>query len=173
MNHVRKHLIVVLICMSLIFSNVDIFSCDSFKGCELNVPLEIGHLNACLVLNFFSVTPRTFLEGRHFTYSPLILVHIKYPAALLFMVLLNWKSRRKQHFFVSHSSFFFCPIISLLFYVGILLISDVFVSVVQISDSVMHRCLFILFGFVFTYRWLRVFINFPMLFNFNHSTSNF
>ena len=106
-NHVRKYLIVVLICMSLIFSNVDIFSCDSFKGCELNVPLEIGHLNACLVLNFFSVTPRTFLEGRHFTYSPLILVHIKYPAALLFMVLLNWKSRRKQHFFVSHSSFFF------------------------------------------------------------------
>ena len=36
-----------------------------------------------------------------------------------------------------------------------LLISDVFVSVVQIHDSVMHRCLFILFGFIFTYRWLQ------------------
>ena len=52
---------------------------------------------------------------------------------------------------MSHSSFFL-PVISLLFYVGILLISDVFVSVVQIHDSVMHRCLFILFAFIFTYR---------------------
>ena len=52
-NHVRKYLIVVLICMSLIFSDVDIFSYDSFKGCELNLPLEIGQLNACLVLIFF------------------------------------------------------------------------------------------------------------------------
>ena len=52
-NHVRKYLIVVLICMSLIFSYVDIFSCDSFKGCELNLPLEISHLNICPVLNFF------------------------------------------------------------------------------------------------------------------------
>ena len=68
-NHVRKYLIVVLICMSLIFSDVDIFSCDSFKGCELNLPLEIDHLNACIVLSFFfffPVTPRTFLEGRYY-----------------------------------------------------------------------------------------------------------
>ena len=63
-NHVRKYLIVVLICVSVIFSDVDLFSCDSFKGCELNLLLEIGHLNACLVLNVFSVTPRMFLEGR-------------------------------------------------------------------------------------------------------------
>ena len=69
-NHVRKYLIVVLICMSLIFSDVDILSRDSFKGCELNLPLEIDHLNACIVLRcfflFFPVTPRTFLEGRYF-----------------------------------------------------------------------------------------------------------
>ena len=52
-NHVRKYHIVVLSCMSLIFSDVDIVSCDSFKGCELNLPLEIVHLNACLVLIFF------------------------------------------------------------------------------------------------------------------------
>lgn len=43
-----------------------------FKGCELNLPLEIGHLIACLVLNFFSVTPRTFLEC--VLLSPLTLV---------------------------------------------------------------------------------------------------
>ena len=59
----EERLIAGLICMSLIFSDVDIFSWDSFKGCELNLPLEIGHLIACLVLNFFSVTPRTFLEA--------------------------------------------------------------------------------------------------------------
>ena len=65
-KHVRKCLTVVLICMSLLFSKVDIFSCVSFKGCELNLYLEIGHLNACPVLDFFSVTPRTFLESRYF-----------------------------------------------------------------------------------------------------------
>ena len=52
-NQVRKSLTVVLICMSLIFNDVDIFSWDSFKGCELNLPLEIDHLNTCLVLIFF------------------------------------------------------------------------------------------------------------------------
>ena len=52
-NRVRKYLIVVLICMSLMFSDVDLFSCDSFKGCELDLPLEIDNLNACLILNFF------------------------------------------------------------------------------------------------------------------------
>ena len=62
-NRVRKYLIVVLICMSLIFSKVDIFSCDSLKGCELNLPLETGHLNACPVLNVFFRAPRTFLES--------------------------------------------------------------------------------------------------------------
>ena len=53
---------------------------------------------------------------------------------------------------MSHSSFFYPPVISLLFFAGILLISDMFVSVVQIHDSVMCRCVFILFGFIFMYR---------------------
>jgi len=47
--------------------------------------------------------------------------------------------------------FFFSPVISLLFYVGILLISGVFVSVVQIHDSVMGRHSFIFFVFTFPY----------------------
>ena len=71
----RKYLIVVLTCVSVIFSDVDLFSCDSFKECELNLLVEIGYLNACLVLNVFSVTPRTLC--------------IRCPAALLFTVLVN------------------------------------------------------------------------------------
>ena len=61
---------------------------------------------------------------------------------------------------MAHSSFFF----PWLFYVGILLISDVFVSVVQTPDSVMHRCLFYLgsFSCIGDYS---VFISFPMLFS--------
>ena len=59
---------------------------------------------------------------------------------------------------------FFFPVISLLFYVGILLISDVFVSVVHIHDSIMHRCLFSLGSFsrIGDYS---VLINVPMLFS--------
>ena len=60
--------------------------------------------------------------------------------------------------------FFFLPVISLLFYVGILLISGVFVSVVQIHDSVMHRCLFSL-GSPSHIGDYSVLINFPMLFS--------
>lgn len=55
-KHVRKCLAVVLICMSLLFSVVDIFSCDSFKGCELTLYLEIGHPMPALFWILFSDT---------------------------------------------------------------------------------------------------------------------
>ena len=60
--------------------------------------------------------------------------------------------------------FFFSPVISLLFYVGILLMSDEFVSVVQIHDSVMHRCLFSLGSFPHIGGY-SVLIDFLMLFS--------
>ena len=45
-------------------SDVDIFSCDYFKGCELNLLLEIGFNNACLVLKSFPMTtPKAFLHA--------------------------------------------------------------------------------------------------------------
>ena len=44
-------------------SDVDIFSCDYFKGCELNLLLEIRFINARLVLNsFLMTTPKVFLH---------------------------------------------------------------------------------------------------------------
>ena len=57
------NLVEVLICISLIFSDVDIFSCDLLKHCELNFLIQIGFLNACPTLNIFLMnSPRTFLE---------------------------------------------------------------------------------------------------------------
>ena len=58
----------VLICISLIFSDVDIFfSCDLLKQCELNLLIQIGFLNAFPVLSICLMTsPRTLLEGRCF-----------------------------------------------------------------------------------------------------------
>ena len=45
-------------------SNADVFSCDYFKGYELNLLLEIGFVNVCLVLDFFPVsTPKEFLHA--------------------------------------------------------------------------------------------------------------
>ena len=45
-------------------SNADVFSCDYFKGCGLNLLLEIGFTNACLVLNsFLMTTPKAFLHA--------------------------------------------------------------------------------------------------------------
>ena len=163
-NRVRKYLIVVLICMSLIFSKVDIFACDSFKGCELNL-ISWNWPPECLPCFefFFSDTQDISWKRVFVTYSPLILVHIECPAALPFMVKLKGAcSTKEQPCFMFHCSFPLCNF--LVIYVGILLISDVFVSVVQIHDSVMHRCLFILFGFIFMYDY-GVFINFPMLFS--------
>ena len=57
----------VLICISLIISDVHIFSCDLLKQCELNVLIQIGFLNAFPVLIICLMTsPRTFLDGRCF-----------------------------------------------------------------------------------------------------------
>ena len=85
--------------------------------------------------------------------SPCILVNIKYPAAQLFMVLLQTMATRWQHFFIPHTSFYFFPIISLLLYIGIKWISDLlFVSGVQDLDSVIHRHLSIIFWVLFAFR---------------------
>ena len=58
----------------------------------------------------------------------------------------------------------FSPVISLLFCVGILLISDVFVSVVHIHDPITHRCVFSLGSFsrIGDYS---VLVSVPMLFS--------
>ena len=64
---VRGYLVEALICISLIFSDVDIFAYDFLKQCELNLLIQIGFLNEFPVLIFFPMTsPRTFLEGRCF-----------------------------------------------------------------------------------------------------------
>ena len=47
------NLVEVLICISLIFSDVDIFSCDFLKQCELNLLIQIGFLSACHILDIF------------------------------------------------------------------------------------------------------------------------
>ena len=58
---VRLYLLEVLICISLIFSDVDIFICDFFKQCELNLFIQIVFLNNCSVFNIFLLPfPRTF-----------------------------------------------------------------------------------------------------------------
>ena len=60
---VRLYLIEVLICISLIFSDAGIFSCDFFKQCELNL-LKLASWMPSL---FWILTSfRTFLEGRWF-----------------------------------------------------------------------------------------------------------
>ena len=56
---------VALVCISVIFRDADVFSCDFVKGCEWNVSLEIGFLNFFSVLDFLAMTmPRTFPQGR-------------------------------------------------------------------------------------------------------------
>ena len=95
-------LAVVQICISLIFNDVDIISCGFFwKGCELYLYLEVGFLNACLVLNYFSMaTHKTFLEGMYVIFcSSWILLNIKCPGAQLIMVLFQKMSTRRQHYF--------------------------------------------------------------------------
>ena len=53
----------------LLFSDVSVFSRDFFsKEYELNLPLEISHLNACFVLNSFSLGH--FSRAGVFTYIP-------------------------------------------------------------------------------------------------------
>ena len=50
--------------LNWINNNADIFSCDYFKGHELNLLLEIGFVNVCLVLNSFPMTtPKEFLHA--------------------------------------------------------------------------------------------------------------
>ena len=58
---VRLYLLEVLICISLIFSDVDIFTCDFFKQCDLNLFIQIVFLNTCSVFNIFLLPfPRIF-----------------------------------------------------------------------------------------------------------------
>lgn len=58
------YLVVVLLSSSPIIIDVDMFSCDFFQRSKLNLPLEIGFLNVCPVLNAFSITtPGHFLRA--------------------------------------------------------------------------------------------------------------
>ena len=61
---VKWYLVVLSICVSLIFSEVDIFSCDFFlQRCNINFPLEICFLKFFQLSNSFSMTsPWIFLE---------------------------------------------------------------------------------------------------------------
>ena len=127
-----------------------------FKGCELNLPLDIGFISTCLILNSFSMTtPRTFLED--------MCILLPAPGSLWMLNIQHYNSSwccyRKWPQDGSTSSYLTLllvfPYNFLLFYIGIKLISDiVFVSGVQDLDSIIHTCLFC-FGFFFTYRWLK------------------
>ena len=59
---------VAWICISL-FSDVDIFSCDFLKDCELNLHLEIDLTPAFFWIFFLMTTPRTYFEGTCFLFA--------------------------------------------------------------------------------------------------------
>lgn len=60
-----------LICISLIFSNVDIFSCGFLKLCELNLLIEMASWNPALFWIFFQWPPlRRFLRAGLFYLQP-------------------------------------------------------------------------------------------------------
>ena len=149
---------VAWICISLMFSDVDIFSCDFLKDCELNLT-SWNWLNACLLLDSFSMTTRsTFFEGSCFLLivpgSSWILNAQQHGSSWCYYR--KWPqggstSSCRMPFFPAPQP----PINSLLFSTGIEWISDVvFVSGVQELDSVIHICLFSL-GFFFAYRRLQ------------------
>ena len=69
--------------------------------CDLNLHLEIGFFNACLVLDSFLMTTQDISGGQvFFTYSPWTLVNVKFTAAQLFIVLLQTMLTRWQHSFM-------------------------------------------------------------------------
>jgi len=69
---VRWCLVEALICISLIFSDVDVFTCDFLKQCELNLLIQIGFLNDFSVLIFFRWPPLGhFLRAGVFSLKPL------------------------------------------------------------------------------------------------------
>ena len=70
----RWYLLEVLICISLIFSNIDIFTCDFFKQCELNL-FKLAPWRPALFLVFFCWRPRGhFLRAGVFNLQPAGLV---------------------------------------------------------------------------------------------------
>ena len=74
---VRRYLLEILTCISLMLRHVDIFAHDFFKQCELSLLIQIGFLNTWSVFNIFLLTfPRTFLEGRCFYLEHTGLVNI-------------------------------------------------------------------------------------------------
>ena len=130
------------------------------KTCDLNLHLEIGFFNACLVLDSLSMTKD--ISGGHvfFTYlQPLNPVNIQFPAAQLCMVLLQKLATRRQQYFTPHRlslSLFVegegWSVNSLLFSIGIQWISDVFVSGYRNSIQ-LHTDIYLFpFRFFFAYR---------------------
>ena len=76
-------------------------------------------------------------------------MNVNSAAALFCMVVLQIMATRRQHFFM-HTPFQFFLIISLLYYFGMELMSDLaFVSGVQDLDSVIHSHLSVLFVVLF------------------------
>lgn len=64
--------LVVFICMSVRFRDIKSFHVVILKECEQNLPLQVGFLTVCPVLNSSSRTcPRTLVESRGF--FPLVL----------------------------------------------------------------------------------------------------
>ena len=88
-------------------NDADIFPCDFFKQCELNLLIEVDFLNPDLYLIVFHF-PMTCLEyffraGDFFTYSPSGLMNIKCSWALVLKLLLCKIATGWEHIFITNS----------------------------------------------------------------------
>ena len=98
-------LVVVLLCISLITSKYDIFSCDFLSKVWVKLTSWNWLLEVCPVWNvFFMITPRAFIECRwfSFSYSPTGLVTINSPSVQLLKLFLWETATWWQHCFMCH-----------------------------------------------------------------------
>ena len=110
---VRWYLIVVLIWISLIFSNVDIISCYFFKGYEWNISQLTLERLPCALMN----TPRTFLEGRCclLATSEVLECYVPISAAFDLVVMINGH-KAAAFFHATFLFFFLCNFILILYW---------------------------------------------------------